>query len=679
MTNLLNVINLYFSESDKDNSETSKDTSQNATDIGSHELIIESATNSSPKCDDSINKIFQNLSLLNNLQQKSSYGSVKKIFRNRLTKNFNSPLLKTSPLSSTPFTDKMRSKSIYQFSPIHMGDLEDSPNYVTVMEESELNLSDNEPKLLANAGSPNTHYLPDNISNVKKHSNLLFSFEDTNSKNSVVKRSNDNLPSNEIVTSKFPITQISLQPQNSEIEPFIGFSETTIAEAANEVITEEKNDSLILPSAKVSKGKQKSKDCSSVGKKQYAQDRHHISINENNPSIEQSMPVQPFLDVSKVDVGENLRADGLSNYNQDNYQYNDLEDHNNASSVTELTLDCINKELGENSKQGTESEGSLSVNLSDDSRYGHSASYSFERNSLYNTCNSEQSFEEDIAEVIKYPVVTLERMNTSLFNKYFPRMPEYASSLNDNSDSSKSSKDFGSFQNSYDNLHDVDCDTNEFEKDDNVDIKKDIEQSVYQLSETTLISEVSETIQDEEEECRSFVTTRRRNERTNSSTIFVLNDSSDSNSSAEFDKTVFSNKIDFHKDGSDVNINEKTECIEVMDTMLDNEKYKKTEANVRASRNVDVSGEQHVHENVDMLENDHVSEIKPNIVLQPGKKWERSLSIYRRMTMMNDPIHHSILDEEDLQLKGRKYRQSVMDTMELQDQGYLLFLTKLLS
>ncbi|KAG6447891.1 hypothetical protein O3G_MSEX005208 [Manduca sexta] len=59
-------------------------------------------------------------------------------------------------------------------------------------------------------------------------------------------------------------------------------------------------------------------------------------------------------------------------------------------------------------------------------------------------------------------------------------------------------------------------------------------------------------------------------------------------------------------------------------------------------------------------------ESKPVIVLQPGKKWERSLSIYRRMTMMTDHFDNSILDES-MEMKGRKYRQSVISTMEMQD------------
>lgn len=58
-------------------------------------------------------------------------------------------------------------------------------------------------------------------------------------------------------------------------------------------------------------------------------------------------------------------------------------------------------------------------------------------------------------------------------------------------------------------------------------------------------------------------------------------------------------------------------------------------------------------------------DIKPSIVLQPGKKWERSLSIYRRMTMA-EHLDHSIL-EESIQNKGRKYRQSVITTIEMQE------------
>lgn len=675
-----------FLESDEENIKNNKEKSQNATDIGAHELIIENAANPSPKYDDSINKIFQNLSLLNNLRQKSLHGSVKKTYKNRLTKNLNSSLLETSPLSSTPFTNKIRSKSIYKFSPIRMEGLGDSPNYVTVMEENEPNCSikfvpnsiGNESKLSSNVGSPKTNCLHGNVSEGKRLSNPLFSSEDTNSKSTVEKINTDDVLVNKIGNDKIEISSIQLQ--TSEIEPFLGYSENT-SKPANEIITEEKNDSLILPSVKVSKGKQKSKDSSNIGKSQCSHDSHHISEDEKKFSIEYSMPIQPFLGFSEVGVDNISSSEALFIDQQEKDQCNGLKDENNASHIEEH-IDCTKKEFDKDSEQDTENEDSLSVSLSDESSKSSRStadSHSFERESLYNTCSSEQSFKETIDEVIKDSVIILERMNTSLFQKYYARMPEHASSLNYQSDNSKSSQDFASFEDRDDDSSLLHSETNEFGQDDDVDIK-DLEQPICPLNETTLNSDVNETIQEEQEDCRSFVTTRRRNERTNNSLIFVLNDSSDSNSSVEFDKTILSNKIYIENNGTDININnENTECIEVEDAKLDNtiihidnENYKETETNVEARNFVGASGDINGPEYIDRFDN-NVSEIEPNIVLQPGKKWERSLSIYRRITMMNDPVNHSILDEEDLQYKGRKYRQSVIHTMEMQDKGDLFF------
>ncbi|CAK1555464.1 unnamed protein product [Leptosia nina] len=62
-----------------------------------------------------------------------------------------------------------------------------------------------------------------------------------------------------------------------------------------------------------------------------------------------------------------------------------------------------------------------------------------------------------------------------------------------------------------------------------------------------------------------------------------------------------------------------------------------------------------------------ISEIRNPVVLQPGKRWERSLSIYRRMTTMVDGLDTSLLDTESLKHKGRCYRQSVITTMEMQE------------
>lgn len=566
-----------------------------------------------------------------------------------------------------------------------MGNMEDSPNYVSVIEDQEPNRSIefspkiiDESKLVANVGSPETIFLPENVSEVKKLSKPLFSSEDINSKSLVEKSSTDYVQSNEIKTSKIQLGSLHLE--TSEIEPFLGYSESTIAKAADKIVTDDKNNSLILPNAKLTKKKQKSKDCSGIGKTLSCQDIHHISKDEKNLSIEYSQPIQPFLGFSEANVDKNIGSDALSIDSQGKHQC--LKDENNVSHTEENT-DCTKKTFDKTSEQDTESEESLSVSLPDDSKIGDFPTnlHSFERESLYNTCNSEQSLEEDFDAIVKDPVIIVERMNSSLFRKYYSRMPEYASSLNNNSDYSKSSKDFTSFQDSDDDSDYIQSETNEFEEDENVDIKSDIEQSVYQLSETTFHSEVNETVQEQQEECRSFVTTRRRKERTNNSSIFVLNDSFDSNSSDEVDKTVLSNKIYLENKDSATNINnEKTKCIEVNDIMLDNtlpqidnENYKNREANVQPRRPAEVSGDINVHENMDRFDDD-ASIIKPHIVLQPGKKWERSLSIYRRMTMMNDSVNHSLLDVEDLQSKGRKYRQSVIQTMEMQDQGYLLFL-----
>ncbi|XP_023948077.2 uncharacterized protein LOC112053041 [Bicyclus anynana] len=64
---------------------------------------------------------------------------------------------------------------------------------------------------------------------------------------------------------------------------------------------------------------------------------------------------------------------------------------------------------------------------------------------------------------------------------------------------------------------------------------------------------------------------------------------------------------------------------------------------------------------------DDKSELKPGIVLEPGKRWERSLSIFRRMTTLGGNLDQSVSEEEKISNKGRMYRQSVIHTMEIQD------------
>ncbi|KOB78542.1 Haspin-like protein [Operophtera brumata] len=245
--------------------------------------------------------------------------------------------------------------------------------------------------------------------------------------------------------------------------------------------------------------------------------------------------------------------------------------------------------------------------------------------------------------------------------------------------------------------------------------------TITDSSTTEDVESSDETSTHEDEKCVSFVTTRRRNEITNDS-LFIFNNSYCS-SSTDCNNTILSNKarLSYLVEKSDLELdmslhqprtsdfNEIDACVEniededrtdrisrtmtkkclrlprqsavdntVMDSSIRIDEIKAVEFSKALSTKQPGTSEHRrssitTKKSSRMLRDSMVSEsskicseVKPSIVLQPGKKWERSMSIYRRMTTMADHFDQSLLDDEGLK-KGRKYRQSVISTMGMQD------------
>ncbi|CAG9562366.1 unnamed protein product [Danaus chrysippus] len=318
--------------------------------------------------------------------------------------------------------------------------------------------------------------------------------------------------------------------------------------------------------------------------------------------------------------------------------------------------------------------------ISDDvSRNSYSdESYISGSESNYDTCNSEDDSGE--FKRLSEPVVVIERLNDSIFNKYYELMPKPELNSDYNTD----------YSDSYNSNI-----TDSLSVSDNCD-DIDLVNNVPVTSVNT--SDCSNTCNDkmDEEACVSFVTTRRRILPNDSIILDV--DSSIADSSADAEKTVL-------RKSDDSNLQLKSEHIE---NILDNKEIDRDGANsskselheedvdqiktlpelprmvtrksarmiLNTERNsINCSRNSTIDSNIKNIRDSetnmlNISKEKPCIVLQPGKRWERSLSIYRRMTTVEN-FDKTILDEEQLQNKGRKYRQSVITTMELQEKGFL--------
>ncbi|KAJ8723520.1 hypothetical protein PYW08_003432 [Mythimna loreyi] len=701
------------SDSDKENSDEKVNITRNTSDIKAYQLLIENEANATPKrINDSINNIVNNLSLLNKLKHKSSFNdSMKKplsYYKHRLTRNIQSPILQKSPLCSTPFKAKYRGESIFKFSPITISNEDKSPKYTTITEDN-----DNSNDSIVFLGNNKT----------KSHKDSK-----ENTQNSVG-----------VITN----TSIKCDIDN---EILLHESETNNEE---------------------------------VFQKDSPKEKKTIEISKSNTtsSVEissfQTTEVEPFLGFSN-EANKELKEDKSFD------KISDLDEIEHGNDVTEIEVLENSRQIDEDCQSNFSNE---TKNVKEDNNDTSLESENYDKDSLYDTCNSDQSSIEE-KEVIKEPIVKIQRMNDSLFLRYYKNMKDFGSdgeetqgiltnestecngsqhdeSIDGNKISLKSreidiikaskgeenymsqeeefddensrnevsnesivtqgdetnasqesgdlsqGEEFASFENS--NASTEQTSENDSCTDENVD------NYLLNNEANNYVDIVSSNDDDgefkEDEKCISFVTTRRRNEVTNNSMMSIFNDSYAS-SSTDCDKTVLSNnretksetnKENLNEDETLMNLNddkqlnsdnevlelrkghEKTvlpNCEINQDTRIsfvttrisnitDRKSLRNRKSSMKPRQNSVAYRKSPILARESMRHSPEASRKtcfeKPVIVLQPGKKWERSLSIFRRMTMMTDHFDQSILEEEPNEKKGRKYRQSVIETMEMQE------------
>ncbi|KAH9639782.1 hypothetical protein HF086_016363 [Spodoptera exigua] len=636
------------SDSDKENSDDKINLTRNTSDIKAYKLIIEQEANPTPKrCNDSINNIVNNLSLLNKLKNSNSFNeSMTKplnFYKHRLTRNIKSPILQKSPLCSTPFKVKYRGDSIFKFSPISVSNDDNSPKYTTITEDN------------------------DNSNN----SIILMPHSKTKSFKSPIE--------NEIITQEdsVPDSNVNIDINNEIVTPVIKTSTNNIVEDVsdnNKCIHKEEKSGLISESKTISS----------------------IEI-----SSFQTTEIEPFLGFSNdPNISKDIKDNILDlDKTEDNEDVTEIEEREQS----ELDGDDVNDLIDDDN-------GSQDLDNDD-------------RDSLYDTCPSDQSSIDE--NVIKEPIVRLQRMNDSAFFRYYENMKMFNSEADDTKESFRVETD------DEENIVENDASQDEvLSQEDEFVSFGDSNNSQEQISECGSVAEATESNKDfqheannfidivssndedgeanEEEKCISFVTTRRRNEITNNSMISIFNDSYAS-SSSDCNKTVLSynrltvNEINKETNANDslLKLNERGNNEEVRkhvdghnETLSDNYVLEKKEddgisfvttrmstvtdrksalrnrkSSIKPKRNTDRKTSHLPRESMKHSP-DHSRKTyfeKPGIVLQPGKKWERSLSIYRRITMMTDHFDQSILEDECIEKKGRRYRQSVISTMEMQD------------
>lgn len=422
-----------------------------------------------------------------------------------------------------------------------------------------------------------------------------------------------------------------------------------------------------------------------------------VSNDRTIPSVEissfQTTEAEPFFGFSNHDVKEIL----------------ELKTNTKILADDTIPINNTNEEVSDSESNDEDNVSCVKVK-SDDGSNSSSDSNSDDKDSLYDTCTSDQSSADEKV-ILKEPIVRIQRMNDSSFLRFYEKMNNYSSESddNDNDDDSKQLSDKN--ENSYNDdnsLNDAEMSQEEFNSFETNDKTNESSFEKTNSDNNLLESEASDSVESDmeasdEEKCISFVTTRRRNEVTNNSMMSIFNDSYAS-SSTDYDKTVLSNtdmnntQVDNVKsdvinkiadDNNEVSIKElePTEILPISEDKPDSRISFVTTRNsnitdrrsCRQSRQSPIIPTRHsvTIRKSSKLPTESLTHTpgsprktcfdKPAIVLQPGKKWERSLSIYRRITMMTDHFDQSILEDEPIEKKGRKYRQSVICTMEMQE------------
>ncbi|KAL4705490.1 hypothetical protein ACJJTC_017350, partial [Scirpophaga incertulas] len=604
-------------ESDKENSNRSN-SQCDVTDIKNYELLIEKVKSEDNNYeDDSINNIVKKLSILNRTEFNNSKGFANENYH--LGVKF-SPNIMKSPLCSTPYKDKYRGKSIYMFSPIGIEKHKINKKHFVLKEQFDDSLVNVNKNVSYEEYIPPSPIIQLSINKSSK----------SEKSNKTVSKSEIELtsPSKNVNRHDISVEELSTAQTNhletSEMVP-LGF---TGAEENNVQYPEFLNCDTARENNR--------ENSIGIVEKQVALDSvsHRESIREDNT---------------------NLNVIECSNYEYDGSNDSSVVVVDNYNDGSECTIELNNKS-----------------NITASSDTNHSVS-------SYDTCHSEET-SYNVLNTIKYPVVSLERLNASIVTKYLNNNNRY-----EFNDSVKTdSVDYNSFDESRliktTNITNSEGFVNDMIEnltieDSYCEHTKDAERVNINTSQDCVNNNAKLNTSTHDDKYVSFVTTRRRIGATKNS-IFDLDNSIYSACSTDTDKTVLGNSNNMKIECS-FNSNKEEKVPIESDKDSEDIPFNRIEANISNENrisNVTTRQSSRVTRNSVPVSPKFSSfitnneDFKRGIVLQPGKKWQRSLSIYKRMTMMTDHFDESIIDD-DQETKGRKYRQSVISTMEMQDFG----------
>ncbi|KPJ16210.1 Putative serine/threonine-protein kinase haspin-like [Papilio machaon] len=655
----------------------------NTSDVKSHKLIVEVEDTSDPKYhDESISRIVKCMPVLNDINIDPHFKGIKD--NHRLTATYrNSPAAGNSPLCSTPFQVKYRCKSIFNISPI-------SKNI------------NNSPKVVINTlNGSSSGDEDDNRSQCETSAKIQFSLvtHDTNGKrneaaskaHTTVKQANLSLETEELHTFS-----------TSEVEPCYGFAKTSVTDDNNTHIVHIPKCLKIHSNDIVSKKSidQSLSECKNLKFEQFEDEvstcvqdcllSDSSLLEDKLNTIEKCTSKNSSCDSGNIECAdrpETARQCNRINFNQ--YKSNScLHNENNYLHKPNLVValekmdDAIFCKYYKKYK-GTETTRHQFKVFKDLTNFEQKENFTELSNASYNTdCGDNLEEKENLIEL----------SNNSYNKDCGNNMEEIENQieLSNNGNNLEEKENQIDLSNNGNNLeekenlielsndsYNTDCGKNMEENENQIELSNTTcDNNFYSMdsfsSENTSqrFEQTFETnISPKEDAGISYVTTRRRHEVVNNS-IIILPDNSFSSCdvkrdvssmcgntfelpeneksyAASLEEYVERGIVSISNESAEDSIASKHEDILLRDE-VPNRKGNMSDVESNGTRERD---------DTKLTDRDIVSGPKVPIVLQPGKKWERSLSIYKRMTSIVD-INHSLLDYEQTESKGRKYRQS---------------------
>ncbi|CAH0720203.1 unnamed protein product, partial [Brenthis ino] len=649
-------------DSDKENSNEMINDTENVSDILSHKLEIEKENKSNPKyIDESIDNIVKNIALFNE-------SKVNKTPRySQAIKNIHSiEGIQGSPLCSTPFHEKYRGKSIYNFSPITIN-LNDSPKVLTVPEVNEC---------------LEVHRMFEENSYVENQINLSLDKNNTNHSvhnevSSPILQNKTNMTIfKKALISKHNVFTENTEPieisslQTTELEPFLGFSSVPqVSEALLDKYKEIENNVLINKEPDV------------------------VSMNLN---LNYSTDVNKDVDINYIENENSMNLNTVENSttslddNESDYDTCDDEYEENSENskkqepivVVDRLNDSVFQRYYNKMAECCENNGSLLDFSNNDDYASINESESSSSNKLSSVTDEEHDYSQSDGE--EESEENIENMDSD--NNSEPDKPEEDTCVSfvttrrrngvtndsfllhlDSSITSGSSTDFDKTvvtcrasinrQSQLNMLTDTEIDAPLENNAHHTNMSPHKTKALVQETNCD-ITETNLSISKPTNNCKS-------------------NRYSNVTRPSLKPKKLSTSPMESNRKSAIASLSSSVENKVIMTRRSCRLNRESAQSNLPVNNNetlfIKTDNDNEITENSCAMGNFKMSTCEVNgIVLQPGKRWERSLSIYRRMTTMADHFDLSILDSEPLNIKGRKYRQSVISTMEMQDTKGLL-------